>query len=101
MIPIVWAAYDNKLFEFKLILLCMRNEREKKPEIDFECKMTNIQTSSQAKLQRLLKEIFDPPPKDGGLGIQLLKSVDWSIGSLLLVTICCSLYSVRIHMYMQ
>lgn len=80
----------------------MHEKRKKKTEIDFECKMTNIQASSQAKLQRLLKEIFDsPPPKDGGLGIQLLKSVDWSIGSLLLVTICCSLYSVRIHMYMQ
>lgn len=41
----------------------MHEKRKKKTEIDFECKMTNIQTSSQAKLQRLLKETFDPPPQ--------------------------------------
>lgn len=40
----------------------MHEKRKKETGIDFECKMTNIQTSSQAKLQRLLKEIFDPPP---------------------------------------
>lgn len=40
----------------------MHEKQKKETEIDFDCKMTNIQTSSQAKLQRLLKEIFDPPP---------------------------------------
>lgn len=49
----------------------MRNR--KKTEIDFECKMTNIQTSSQAKVKRLLKKIFDFPPKMAALGYNFCK----------------------------